>query len=203
MYSSEYPNLRLYAISPFPEHSIIQILAKEVHKTPPAEWRVLTWWHFVQGWCKWESWGWLNTFKKTTGTPDFPPKWTSYQPEAFTYWIRSCSLSRPLPSALRTQSVTSSDRGLVNVTSTLTGLCTTAGPRTYREKAFCSATASVSCLPSASLLSFPLQAIYPLRITWAGRSQQLVHVHSFGQQSSALNEPSSVAKNLPFSPFLN
>lgn len=32
MPSSEYPNLRLYAISPLPEHSIIQILAKVVQK---------------------------------------------------------------------------------------------------------------------------------------------------------------------------
>lgn len=119
----------------------------------------------------------------------------SYQPEAFTYWIWSCSLSRPLPSALSTQSVTTSDRGLVNVTSTSTGLCTTAGPRTYREKTFCSATPLVSCLPDAFLLSFPLQTTYPFRITQTGRSQELVHVHIFGQQSSALNEASSVAKN--------
>lgn len=133
--------------------------------------------------------------KKTTFIPDFPPKGTSYQLEiACTYLILSCSLSRPLPSALSTQSVTTSDRGLVNVTWTLTGSCTTAGPRTYREKTFCSAAALVSLFSHGFLFSFPLQTTYPLGISWTGRSQELTHVHIFGRQSSGLDQPSSVAE---------
>lgn len=113
---------------------------------------------------------------------------------AFTYLILSWSLIRPLPSALSTQSVTTSDSGLVNVTCTLTALCTTVGPRTYKERTFCSATALVSLLSHGFLFSFLLQATYTLRISWTGRSRELIPVHIFAHQSSGLNQPPSMAE---------
>lgn len=166
-----------------------------MQKNPTSIWRVLTWWYSVQGWCKQKSRGWPNFFFKNLLLLQI-----SHQSErvisriACTYLILSCSLSSPLPSALSTQSVTTSDSGLVKVTSTLTGLCTTVGPRTYRERTFCSATALISLLSHGFLFSFPLQTAYPLRMSWTGRSQELTYVHIFGHQSSGLNQPSSVAE---------
>lgn len=104
-------------------------------------------------------------------------------------------MSKPLPSALSTQSVTVSDSGLVNVTCTLAALCTTVGPMTYREKTFCSVTALVTLLCHGFLFSFVLQTAYLLRISWIGRSQGLIHVSMYFQAPvQSLTQPSSMAE---------